>query len=222
MPTDPRVRRQATAAAQTPPRGEVSGVSGRKAFDKRTYGLTAATEDSILNRISVASTAALKEIAEEISCIMFEDAAAVLLVQPVGTIVSTAACAAMGSRRPGKPRKSSGPPSKGGCTFPANPDLLTTILGVVPVESTTPDGTRRLKWQPNDHTRIRFESHPHGLGPGDAGYNPRHHGEHYHVETKPDGQSWSKANRQGTISKCKPAGYKPGGGTGFLPGEVFL
>ncbi len=91
----------------------MSGVSGRKAFDKRTYGLTAATEDSILNRISVASTAALKEIAEEISCIMFEDAAAVLLVQPVGTIVSTAACAAMGSIRPRKgPKGPQTTPSK--------------------------------------------------------------------------------------------------------------
>ncbi len=49
MPTDPRVRRQATAAAQTPPRGEVSGVSGRKAFDKRTYATVALESGGVMS-----------------------------------------------------------------------------------------------------------------------------------------------------------------------------
>jgi hypothetical protein len=98
---------------------------------------------------------------------------------------------------------------------------LTTELGVEPKISTTPDGTSRLKWEPNENTRIRFESHPEGLKSGDPGYNPRHHGEHYHIETKPSGVSWNQASKKGLITKSKPAGYTPGDGTGFLSGEKF-
>jgi hypothetical protein len=78
-----------------------------------------------------------------------------------------------------------------------------------------------MVWEPNANTRIRYESHPEGLKPGDPGFNPRHHGEHYHVETKPDGLSWGQAERQGKITKVKPEDYTPGSGTGFVPGEPF-
>lgn len=99
---------------------------------------------------------------------------------------------------------------------------MTDALGVPPKKvGTTPDGTPRTTWEPNSNTRIRHESHPHGLKPGDPGYNPRHHGEHFHVETKPDGMSWSKAKKTGNVTKAKPDGYTPGSGTGFLPGENF-
>ena len=60
-----------------------------------------------------------------------------------------------------------------------------------------------------------------GLKSGDKGFNPRHHGEHYHVETKPNGMSWSKAAKSGEIVKAKPEEYTPGSGTGFIPGEKF-
>jgi hypothetical protein len=107
-----------------------------------------------------------------------------------------------------------------GC-FPANPDDLTHNLGVPPKVGVTPDGTPRMTWEPNGNTRIRYESHPGGLTPGDAGFSPRHHGAHYHVETKPEGLSWSQAKRQGQITKVEPPGYSPGSGTGFLPAESF-
>jgi hypothetical protein len=86
---------------------------------------------------------------------------------------------------------------------------------------TTPDSTPRVVWEPNSNTRIRFESHPGGLSPGDPGFNPRHHGPHYHVETKPDGMTWSQGNRRGLITTSEPPGYTLGSGTGFLPGELF-
>jgi len=78
-----------------------------------------------------------------------------------------------------------------------------------------------MRWEPNPNTRIRYESHPHGLSPGDPGFNPRHHGAHYHVETKPPGMSWNKAKKKGAIKKSEPPGYTKGSGTGFLPGEDF-
>ena len=99
--------------------------------------------------------------------------------------------------------------------FPSEPNDLTKALGVEPKVSTTQHGTTRMEWQPNSNTRIRYESHP-----GDDGaYNPRHHGEHYHVETKPDNLSWNQAKNKRKIHKVKPENYKPGSGTGFLPGE---
>ncbi len=73
------------------------------------YGLMA-LEDGQVRKIGEASEAALKEIGEEIACSMLEGAAASVLAQPVGTIVSTAACAAMGSSRP--PKGPKGPGSK--------------------------------------------------------------------------------------------------------------
>jgi len=108
-----------------------------------------------------------------------------------------------------------------GSTFPADPADMTAALGVQPKVGTTPDGTTRHTWSPNQDTRIRHESHPHGLCPNSPGYNPRHHGEHYHVETKPSGFSWNNAKNNGLIVKSQPPGYTPGSGTGFLPGEAF-
>ncbi|WP_321845470.1 RHS repeat-associated core domain-containing protein [Paraburkholderia bannensis] len=106
-------------------------------------------------------------------------------------------------------------------TFSSNPDDMTKVLGVDPKIGTTPDGTSRYTWFPNSNTRIRYESHPEGLCPCNKGFNPRHHGEHYHVETKPDGLSWGQAARRGQITKSLPDGYTPGSGTGFTPGENF-
>jgi hypothetical protein len=105
-------------------------------------------------------------------------------------------------------------------TFPSNPHEFTQLLGVQPTKiTTTKDGTVRMIWEPNSNTRIRYESHPEGLKPGDPGFNPRHHGQHYHIEIKPDGMSWSQAERKGLIRKIVPVGYVKGQGTGFLPGE---
>ncbi|KAB0645094.1 RHS repeat-associated core domain-containing protein, partial [Burkholderia diffusa] len=106
-------------------------------------------------------------------------------------------------------------------TFPSNPDDMTKVLGVDPKIGTTPDGTPRYIWLPNSNTRIRYESHPEGLCPCDKGFNPRHHGAHYHVETKPDGLSWGQAGRHGQTTKSLPDGYTRGSGTGFNPGENF-
>ncbi len=106
--------------------------------------------------------------------------------------------------------------------FPSNASDMTTILGVPPKKTgLTPDGTARIVWEPNSQTRIRFESHPDGLQPGDSGFNARHHGEHYHVEIKPLGVSWNQAKNLGQVVKAHPQGYTPGSGTGFLPGEDF-
>ena len=106
--------------------------------------------------------------------------------------------------------------------FPADPNDFTKQLGIPPVKvARTPDGTTRMVWEPNANTRIRFESHPESLSSGNPGFNPRHHGEHYHVELKPDGVTWGQAQRRGVITKNYPSGYSPGMGTGFLPGESF-
>jgi hypothetical protein len=106
--------------------------------------------------------------------------------------------------------------------FPSDPNDLTKQLGVPPSKvTTTPDGTARMLWEPNSNTRIRYESHPEGLTPSDPGFNARHHGEHYHVEMKPDGMTWGQAQRRGLITKGYPDGYTPGSGTGFLPNEPF-
>lgn len=90
--------------------------------------------------------------------------------------------------------------------FPKNPaDLL-------------PDMPRNAKGyiEPNQYTRIRPEQH--ALKPGET-YAPRHHGQHYHVETRIDPtKSWNNPNN---VIKVKPPGYVPGEGTGFLPGEKF-
>lgn len=74
---------------------------------------------------------------------------------------------------------------------------MTELLGVEPSKvGQTPDGTVRVTWAPNENTRIRFESHPEGLSSSDPGYNPRHHGEHYHIETKPPGTSGTRQKRR--------------------------
>jgi hypothetical protein len=92
-----------------------------------------------------------------------------------------------------------------GLEFPANPDDL------------LPGLPRNAKGHifPNELTRIRPEMHP--LKPGET-FSPRHHGQHYHVETRPTPNiSW---NNQ-AVTKLHPPGYVPGEGTGFLPGEPF-
>ena len=67
----------------------------------------------------------------------------------------------------------------------------------------------------NDNMRIRPEKHV--LEQGKI-FNPRHHGQHYHVESKIDpNMPWTKSNRY----KLKPENYQYGEGTGFLPGEYF-
>ena len=69
---------------------------------------------------------------------------------------------------------------------------------------------------PSSKVRIRPEQH--SLKPGET-YAPRHHGQHYHVETRADPtKSW---NNKKNVIKIKPVGYQPGQGTGFLPGEKF-
>ncbi|MCP4537140.1 MAG: hypothetical protein GY832_08325, partial [Chloroflexi bacterium] len=101
--------------------------------------------------------------------------------------------------------------------FPADPDDFTRQLGVQPSKvSTTKHGTKRFVWEPNKNTRIRYESHPGDSGP----FVPRHHGEHYHIEIKPDNLTWNQAKKQGMIVKVKPENYQPGHGTGFLPDET--
>lgn len=63
---------------------------------------------------------------------------------------------------------------------------------------------------------VRVQYHPgKAVEPGET-YNPRHHGEHWHVESKidPSKQGW-KNNTQ----KSLPPGYQNGSGTGFSPGE---
>ena len=103
--------------------------------------------------------------------------------------------------------------------FPHTADEFTAQLGVEPsFQGTTPDGTPRTRWQPNDLTRITMESHPEGLSPGDPGFNPRHHGTHYHVQVRPTPTTgWNNS----AVYKVHPPGYTPGSGTGFLPGEPF-
>jgi hypothetical protein len=111
------------------------------------------------------------------------------------------------------------PTGKGTFDFPEDPNVFTKQLGVEPKVSVTQHGTTRMVWEPNSNTRIRFESHPEGLMVGDPGFNPRHHGSHYHIEIKPDNMTWNQAKRQNLIKKIKPENYVPGMGTGFLPYE---
>ncbi|MEA2497135.1 MAG: hypothetical protein QOJ29_5046, partial [Thermoleophilaceae bacterium] len=103
--------------------------------------------------------------------------------------------------------------------FPATSDEMTARLGVKPTfTGTTPDGTPRVKWETSPTRRITMESHPEGLGPGDPGFNPRHHGTHYHVQDRPTPTTgWNNP----AVTKAHPPGYTPGSGTGFLPGERF-
>lgn len=63
-------------------------------------------------------------------------------------------------------------------------------------------------WGTNADTRVRFESHPEGLKSGDSGFNPRHHGEHFHVEIKPNGVSWNNACKNGLIIKPELPGIR--------------
>jgi RHS repeat-associated protein len=89
--------------------------------------------------------------------------------------------------------------------FPDNPDHL------------LPDLPRDHKGRihPNEVTRIRPEAH--AMKPGET-FHDRHHAQHYHVEIKIDPtRGWQKNN----VIKVEPPGYKPGDGTGFLPGELF-
>lgn len=89
--------------------------------------------------------------------------------------------------------------------FPENPDNL------LPDLPRDPNG----RIYPADNIRIRPEKHDMEEG---KTHNPRHHEQHYHVETKRDPDvGWGKKN----IIKLKPEGYVPGSGTGFLPGEEF-
>ncbi|WP_233100816.1 RHS repeat domain-containing protein, partial [Pseudomonas sp. MF6768] len=99
--------------------------------------------------------------------------------------------------------------------FPSDPNDFTEALGVQPKISTTKHGTQRMEWRPNTDTRIRFESHPGDPGP----FSPRHHGNHYHIELKPNDLSWKQSEKQNTLLKVTPENYQPGHGTGFLPGE---
>jgi RHS repeat-associated protein len=93
-------------------------------------------------------------------------------------------------------------------TFPTDPaKLMPDAKHVV-----KPNGNRTI--YPSDSLRIRAESHP--LEPGET-FSPRHHGQHYHVEVRKDPKvSW---NNKSNVDKVKPEGYKPGEGTGFVPGE---
>jgi RHS repeat-associated protein len=103
-------------------------------------------------------------------------------------------------------------------TFPSNPDDLTATLGVSPSKDriAPKHSTRKVEWRLTPDIMIRYESHPKDLG----SYNPRHHGEHYHVLEKPSGTKWNKVDKK-LITKYKPPGYKLGHGTGFLPGETI-
>ncbi|WP_068468622.1 RHS repeat domain-containing protein [Candidatus Protochlamydia phocaeensis] len=66
-----------------------------------------------------------------------------------------------------------------------------------------------------DNLRIRPEKHE--MEEKDT-YNPRHHEQHYHVETRRNpSKSWEHENKE----IIKPPGYQPKMGTGFLPGEYF-
>lgn len=98
--------------------------------------------------------------------------------------------------------------------FPENPDDL---LPEIPRDKVTKsNGGTSQKIPTSDNVRIRAETHP--LEPGEI-YNPRHHGQHYHVEYKIDpSKSWNNKNN---VQKVYPPGYTRGSGTGFLPGEDF-
>ena len=92
-----------------------------------------------------------------------------------------------------------------GARFPSNPDDLLPSL------------PRDVKGRiyPSDKLRLRPEKH--ALEPGEM-FNPRHHGQHYHVDYRSNPQmGW---NNKG-VTKFKPKNYKRGDGTGFMPGEPF-
>ncbi|MFG1606762.1 RHS repeat-associated core domain-containing protein [Actinoplanes sp. NPDC049265] len=105
-------------------------------------------------------------------------------------------------------------------TFPHTSDEMSRLLGQDPIKTgLTPDGTPRVTWEVNPTKRIRMESHPDGLSPGDPGFNPRHHGVHFHVTIRLDTTlSW---NNPGNVRKLHPPGWTPGSGSGFLPGELI-
>ncbi len=133
------------------------------------------------------------------------------------TGIASAGGIAGGIGKGGKPSHANNAGEKNSASshFPSNLKDLTASLGVEPKVSTTQHGTTRMVWEPNSNTRIRYESHP-----GDEGvFNPRHHGEHYHIEVKPDNLTWNQAKKQNSIQKVKPENYKPGHVTGFLPNE---
>jgi RHS repeat-associated protein len=90
--------------------------------------------------------------------------------------------------------------------FPENPDDL---LPELPRD-------KKGRIQTADNLRIRPEKHELEFG---KSYNPRHHEQHYHVETRRDPfkSGWRNENKE----VIKPPNYKPGMGTGFLPGENF-
>jgi hypothetical protein len=76
--------------------------------------------------------------------------------------------------------------------FPFNPNELLSEL---------PRDTKGRIF-PNKTTRIRPEQHP--LKPGET-FNPRHHGQHYHIEIRIDSsKSW---NSKGNVIKITPPGY---------------
>lgn len=76
------------------------------------------------------------------------------------------------------------------------------------------DEKRRIKTA--DNIKVRPEKHP--LKRGEI-YNPRHHGQHYHIHTRRNPKD--KSNDNENIEIIKPPNYKPKAGTGFLPGETF-
>jgi hypothetical protein len=90
--------------------------------------------------------------------------------------------------------------------FPENPaDLLKEL-----------PRDRKGRIYANNNLRIRPEKHH--LKSGDI-FNPRHHGQHYHIEMRRNiNQSWGNYDN---IEILKPFNYQPGQGTGFLPGELF-
>ncbi len=93
-----------------------------------------------------------------------------------------------------------------GNRFPKNADDLLSDL------------PRDAKGRIHPSSKVRIRPEQHSLKPGET-YAPRHHGQHYHVETRVDPtKSW---NNKRNVTKIKPPGYKPGQGTGFLPGEKF-
>lgn len=95
---------------------------------------------------------------------------------------------------------------KGELKFPENPEDLLSELPRDP----------RGNIKTADNVSIRPEKHD--MKPGET-YNPRHHGQHYHVETRrdPSKSNWKSENVEIII----PHNYYDGMGTGFLPVEVF-
>ena len=101
--------------------------------------------------------------------------------------------------------------------FPSDPSVFSSMVNHPGVWSTTQHGTTRVRWQLSETLRVRYESHPEGLLPGDPSWNPRHHGPHYHVEVRANpAQGW---NASGNKLKIEPPGYTHGSGTGFIPDE---